>query len=409
MSNNTEGQAKPKFAFAEGEVLLIDKPLTWTSFDVVGKLRNSIKPLKVKVGHAGTLDPLATGLLIVCTGKMTKQIDGFQAEDKEYTGTITLGATTPSYDLETEIDQTFDISNIQDEDILNAAAGFVGVQDQYPPAHSAIKIGGERVYEKARRGEEVELKARRVEIMEFEVVKIEMPVVHFRIKCSKGTYIRSLCNDIGERLGLPAHMGFLLRSASGCMKVEDALLFREIEEKIKTLETNIDLVAENCYIKANITSENEALNNRLEKLNQPLKSKIIYDFGEQIVILDPNTYYEWLHETEDGFIIEENFVTEYVDELAKNTNTAYTTRDFNTSNSRIVSVQGPFGYQIDKAAEVKQIISDIESGIETEREPIYTLKGSVRGENDYGNTYVEIDLTNQKVYLYNQTLLVSLL
>lgn len=236
MSENLEGQAKPKFTFAEGEVLLIDKPLTWTSFDVVGKLRNSIKPLKVKVGHAGTLDPLATGLLIVCTGKMTKQIDGFQAEDKEYTGSITLGATTPSYDLETEIDQTFDYSFITGEDILETAASFVGVQDQYPPAHSAIKIGGERVYEKARRGEEVELKARRVEIMEFEVEKIELPKVYFRIKCSKGTYIRSIAHDFGKKLKCGGHLSSLRRTKSGDFNVKDAWELTELINQVKELK-----------------------------------------------------------------------------------------------------------------------------------------------------------------------------
>lgn len=236
MSENLEGQAKPKFTFAEGEVLLIDKPLTWTSFDVVGKLRNSIKPLKVKVGHAGTLDPLATGLLIVCTGKMTKQIDGFQAEDKEYTGSITLGATTPSYDLETEIDQTFDYSLITNEDILETAAGFVGVQDQYPPTHSAIKIGGERVYEKARRGEEVELKARRVDIMEFEVEKIELPKVYFRIKCSKGTYIRSIAHDFGKKLKCGGHLSSLRRTKSGNFNVNDAWELTELINQVKELK-----------------------------------------------------------------------------------------------------------------------------------------------------------------------------
>ena len=236
MSENIEGQAKPKFAFAEGEVLLIDKPLTWTSFDVVGKLRNSIKPLKVKVGHAGTLDPLATGLLIVCTGKMTKQIDGFQAEDKEYTGTITLGATTPSYDLETEIDQTFDYSFLTDEDILNTAASFVGVQDQFPPAHSAIKIGGERVYEKARRGEEVELKARRVEIMGFDVEKIELPKVYFRIKCSKGTYIRSIAHDFGKKLNCGGHLSSLRRTKSGDFDVKNAWELTELINQVKELK-----------------------------------------------------------------------------------------------------------------------------------------------------------------------------
>ena len=236
MSQNTEGQEKPKFAFAEGELLLIDKPLTWTSFDVVGKLRNTIKPLKVKVGHAGTLDPLATGLLIVCTGKMTKQIDGFQAEDKEYTGTITLGATTPSYDLETEVDQIFDTSEIREADILRVAASFIGVQDQYPPAHSAIKIGGERVYEKARRGEEVELKPRRVNIMEFEIVKIESNIIHFRIKCSKGTYIRSIAHDFGKALNNGGHLSSLRRTKSGSFDVKDAWELTELINQVKELK-----------------------------------------------------------------------------------------------------------------------------------------------------------------------------
>jgi len=219
--------------FAEGAVLLIDKPVTWTSFDVVGKLRNSLKPLKIKVGHAGTLDPLATGLLIVCTGKMTKKIDGFQAEDKEYTGTITLGSTTPSYDLETEIDQTFDISSITEEQIHQTALNFIGEQDQFPPAHSAIKIGGERVYEKARRGEDVELKARRINITDFKIEKIELPVVHFRIQCSKGTYIRSIAHDFGKALGNGAHLSSLRRTKSGDFHVDKAWDLMELINQVK--------------------------------------------------------------------------------------------------------------------------------------------------------------------------------
>lgn len=210
------------FAFAEGEVLLVDKPKTWTSFDVVGKLRNTMKPLKLKVGHAGTLDPLATGLLIICTGKLTKQIDSFQAQDKEYTGIITLGATTPSYDLETEIDETFDTSNITEEKILEAVKSFIGEIQQFPPAHSALKINGERVYEKARRGEEVELKSRTVTISSFEIEKIEMPHVHFRIKCSKGTYIRSIANDFGKLLNNGSHLSELRRTMSGDFHVDNA-------------------------------------------------------------------------------------------------------------------------------------------------------------------------------------------
>lgn len=219
--------------FAEGAVLLIDKPVTWTSFDVVGKLRNSLKPLKIKVGHAGTLDPLATGLLIVCTGKMTKKIDGFQAEDKEYTGTITLGATTPSYDLETEIDQKFDISSITEEQIQQTAINFIGEQDQFPPAHSAIKIDGERVYEKARRGEDVELKARRINITDFKIEKIELPVIHFRISCSKGTYIRSIAHDFGKALGNGAHLSSLRRTKSGNFHVDNAWDLMELINQVK--------------------------------------------------------------------------------------------------------------------------------------------------------------------------------
>jgi len=220
------------FSFAEGQLLLVDKPLTWTSFDVVGKIRNSIKPLKVKVGHAGTLDPLATGLLIICTGKMTKQIDSFQAENKEYTGTITLGATTPSYDLETGIDQTFDIAPITHEMIYEVAKTFLGEQFQYPPAHSAIKIDGERIYEKARRGEDVELRLRQVEIQEFEIVKIELPEVHFRITCSKGTYIRSIANDFGKKLNNGAYLSSLRRTKSGDSSVDKAW---NLEDLIRTI------------------------------------------------------------------------------------------------------------------------------------------------------------------------------
>lgn len=233
MENNEKDQIEQVFSFAEGQMLLIDKPLTWTSFDVVGKIRNSIKPLKIKVGHAGTLDPLATGLLIVCTGKFTKKIDSYQAEDKEYTGTITLGATTPSYDLETEVDETFPIAHISEQMIYDAAKSFEGELDQYPPAHSAIKINGERIYEKARRGETVELKTRRVIINSFAVEKIEMPVIHFRVSCSKGTYIRSLAYDFGKVLQSGAHLSGLRRTKSGDYQVENAWNLEELIQKIK--------------------------------------------------------------------------------------------------------------------------------------------------------------------------------
>nr|WP_255678990.1 tRNA pseudouridine(55) synthase TruB [Mucilaginibacter sp. UR6-1] len=210
-------------------MLLINKPYQWTSFDVVGKLRNAFKPLKLKVGHAGTLDPLATGLLIICTGKMTKQIDTFQAEEKEYTGTMVLGATTPSYDMETGVDQTFDLSNISVEGMRAALTQFTGTIQQYPPAHSAIKIDGERLYEKARRGEEVERRAREVTIAEFELTRIELPEVDFRVVCSKGTYIRSLVHDFGAALGNGAYLSRLRRTRSGNFKIEDA---REVMEMV---------------------------------------------------------------------------------------------------------------------------------------------------------------------------------
>ncbi|MDB5061631.1 MAG: tRNA pseudouridine(55) synthase [Mucilaginibacter sp.] len=218
--------------FADGQLLLVNKPYEWTSFDVVGKIRNSFKPLKLKVGHAGTLDPLATGLLIICTGKMTKQIDTFQAEEKEYTGTMILGATTPTYDLESEPEVKFDISHLTDEQIKAACTQFIGDIQQYPPAHSAIKIDGERLYEKARRGEDVELRLRNVTISEFEITRIELPEVDFRVVCSKGTYIRSLVNDFGEALNNGAYLSKLRRTRSGNYRVEDA---HEVLELVSTI------------------------------------------------------------------------------------------------------------------------------------------------------------------------------
>jgi tRNA pseudouridine55 synthase len=229
-----------QFDFAAGELLLVNKPYKWTSFDVVGKLRNSFKPLKLKVGHAGTLDPLATGLLIICTGKMTKQIDTFQAEEKEYTGTLILGATTPSYDMETEVDEKFDASNLTDQDIRNACKQFMGDIQQYPPAHSAIKIDGERLYEKARRGEEVELRLRNVTISEFEITRVELPEVDFRVVCSKGTYIRSLVNDFGKALNNGAYLSKLIRTRSGNYHINDAWEVMELVDVIKELKVMSD-------------------------------------------------------------------------------------------------------------------------------------------------------------------------
>jgi tRNA pseudouridine55 synthase len=215
----TEGKV---YDFTAGEILLVNKPYRWTSFDVVGKIRNSLKPLKLKVGHAGTLDPLATGLLVICTGKLTKQIDSLQAAEKEYTGTLVLGATTPSYDLETEVDQTYPIQHITQQQILAATAQFTGDIAQYPPAHSAIKIDGERLYEKARRGEGVERRTRPVTISAFEITRIALHEVDFRVVCSKGTYIRSLAHDFGQALGSGAYLSKLCRTRSGDFLLQNA-------------------------------------------------------------------------------------------------------------------------------------------------------------------------------------------
>jgi len=221
------------FDFAEGELLLINKPYKWTSFDVVGKIRNSLKPQKLKVGHAGTLDPLATGLLILCTGKMTKQIDTFQAEDKEYTGTMIVGATTPSFDMETVVDAEFPYDHITDEDIYAAVKPFTGDIQQYPPAHSAVKINGERLYVKARRGEEQELRLRFVTVNVFEITRIALPEIDFRIACSKGTYIRSLISDFGKQLNSGAYLSKLTRTRSGDFLLENAFEVTDLVDYLR--------------------------------------------------------------------------------------------------------------------------------------------------------------------------------
>lgn len=223
----------PEFNFAEGELLLINKPYKWTSFDVVGKIRNSLKPLKLKVGHAGTLDPLATGLLIICTGKLTKQIDSFQAQEKEYTGTMILGATTPSFDLETVVDQEFPLNGLTEEAIYAAASPFRGDIQQYPPAHSAVKINGERLYVKARRGEETELRLRSVTVSAFEITRIDLPEVDFRIVCSKGTYIRSLVSDFGKQLNNGAYLAKLIRTRSGDFLLENAFEVKDLVDYLR--------------------------------------------------------------------------------------------------------------------------------------------------------------------------------
>jgi len=210
---------------------LINKSLYWTSFDAVRKIRNLIKVKKV--GHAGTLDPLATGLLIICTGKFTKKINEYMAREKEYTGSFTLGAVTPTYDLESEPVQVKSVESISSEQIFNATQKFTGEILQTPPAHSAIKVEGKRVYELARKGQEVKLEPRKITIKEFEIMGIELPVVQFRVVCSTGTYIRSLANDFGQELGCGAYLSGLCRIRIGEFLLSDAMTVEEFEKSIK--------------------------------------------------------------------------------------------------------------------------------------------------------------------------------
>ncbi|MFD2033536.1 tRNA pseudouridine(55) synthase TruB [Belliella marina] len=214
-----------------GEVFLIDKPLEWTSFDVVKKVRNALK-IK-KVGHAGTLDPLATGLLIVCAGKKTKSIDTFMGQEKEYTGTFVLGKTTESFDREKEIIEVADPSHITMEMLQAAVAELTGDILQIPPMHSAIKVDGKRVYESARKGIEVKMEPRPVTVSEFEITRFELPELDFRIVCSKGTYIRSLARDLGEKLEVGAYMSALTRTRIGEFKLENAEELGALVERIK--------------------------------------------------------------------------------------------------------------------------------------------------------------------------------
>lgn len=206
--------------YLEGSVILVDKPLHWTSFDVVKKIRNTIRVKKI--GHAGTLDPLATGLLILCTGKFTKKIDTYQGQEKEYIGTFELGKTTPSYDLETDFDQIKDCSHIKLEKVIAAAAKQTGIIKQMPPQFSAIKINGVPIYKSARKNVEVKVEPREVEIKLFEIVEFNNPTITFRIICSKGTYIRSIANDIGEALGVGAHLSSLRRTKIGDFEADKA-------------------------------------------------------------------------------------------------------------------------------------------------------------------------------------------
>ena len=224
--------------FLDGQILLINKPLGWTSFDVVKKIKNLIRTKyslkKLKVGHAGTLDPLASGLLIVCTGKFTKRISELQGQAKMYTGDITLGGTTPSYDLETEIDTKFETNHITENFIKETTAQFIGEIEQKPPIFSALKRGGERLYEKARRGEKFEIEARKVSVHSFDITAIEMPKVGFEIKCSKGTYIRSIAHDFGAALNSGAHLSELCRTAIGDYQLTDALEVSDFEKQLNS-------------------------------------------------------------------------------------------------------------------------------------------------------------------------------
>jgi len=225
--------------YQSGQVLLIDKPINWTSFQVVNKLRYAIKKRfgfkKIKVGHAGTLDPLATGLLIICTGKFTKQINTYQAQEKTYTGTFTLGATTASYDLESVINQTFPTAHINNALLNDTLQNFIGIIDQKPPLFSAIQKDGKRLYDIARAGGTIKIEPRKVEIKSFELTKIKMPEIDFKVVCSKGTYIRSLAHDFGLALKSGAHLSALRRTKIGSFSVENA---ETIETFIENLTTN---------------------------------------------------------------------------------------------------------------------------------------------------------------------------
>ncbi len=207
-------------SYEEGRVILIDKPSEWTSFDVVNKIRKTIRVKKV--GHAGTLDPLATGLLIICTGKMTKQIDTYQAQEKEYTGRIVLGKTTPSFDRETPVDAEFNIGHVTPEMVTEAAQRFVGLIEQIPPMYSAVRVDGKRMYVQARKGRTFEIPARQVTISHFDVTDVNLPYLDFRVVCSKGTYIRSLVRDLGVALGAGAYLDELRRTRIGAFRVDEA-------------------------------------------------------------------------------------------------------------------------------------------------------------------------------------------
>ena len=222
--------------FLEGKVLLLDKPIGWTSFNMVQKVRHLTKV--TKVGHAGTLDPLATGLLIICTGKFTKQINTYMGMTKEYTGSMVIGATTPTYDLESEPENFQSIAHITQEQIKVATKQFIGDILQMPPQHSAIKKDGKRLYESARQGIEVKVDPRPITIESFEITRIDLPTVDFKVVCSTGTYIRSLVKDFGDALGVGAYMSALRRTRIGDFKVEDAMQWENLQKDIEQLLAN---------------------------------------------------------------------------------------------------------------------------------------------------------------------------
>jgi len=227
----------PPYDFQSGALLLVNKPKGWTSFDVVNKIRHALRKRlgvkKIKVGHSGTLDPMATGLLLICTGKFTKRLNEMQGLPKSYAGTFTLGATTPSYDAETEIDQIYPIDHIDPEEIKKTAAKFLGEIEQVPPMFSAIKVDGQPLYKKARKGEKVEIKPRQVRIESFEIKRIELPEVDFKVNCSKGTYIRSLAYDMGKALDSGAYLSALKRTRIGPYRLKDAWKLKDLLEYIK--------------------------------------------------------------------------------------------------------------------------------------------------------------------------------
>ena len=239
MSVITPSKIEKSSHFVSGTLLLIDKPLEWTSFDVVKKVRNLIKKKlqikKIKGGHSGTLDPLATGLLIVCTGEFTKRIEEIQGQEKTYTGQFTLGATTPSFDRETKVNHTFNTAHITKQLLEETTKQFVGEITQIPPIFSALKKDGKRLYDFARENEEVEIKERKVMVHSFEITDINFPEVNFKISCAKGTYIRSIANDFGRALNSGAYLSKLCRTKIGKYNLKDAFSLNEVEEKMKLL------------------------------------------------------------------------------------------------------------------------------------------------------------------------------